>query len=63
MIWQVNAIDTAIARGGDQVVISKYGEENEYLGAQLPLVKNVIRLQLECTQTLYFHTLEKRLTF
>ncbi|MDY3196700.1 MAG: DHH family phosphoesterase [Paracholeplasma sp.] len=28
----VNAIDTAIARGGDQVVISKYGEENEYLG-------------------------------
>ena len=28
----VQAIDTAIARGGDQVVISKYGEENEYFG-------------------------------
>lgn len=28
----VNAIDTAVARGGDQVVISKYGEENEYIG-------------------------------
>ncbi len=28
----INAIDTAVARGGDQVVISRYGEENEYLG-------------------------------
>lgn len=28
----VQGIDTATARGGDQVVISKYGEENEYIG-------------------------------
>lgn len=28
----VNALDTAIARGGDQVVIAKYGEENKYIG-------------------------------
>ena len=28
----VQAIETAVARGGDQVVISKYGEENEYIG-------------------------------
>lgn len=28
----VTAIDTAIARGGDQVVISRHGDENEYIG-------------------------------
>lgn len=28
----ITAMDTAIARGGDQVVISKYGEENRYIG-------------------------------
>ena len=28
----VQGIDTATARGGDQVVLSKYGEENEYIG-------------------------------
>lgn len=28
----LNAIDTAMARGGDQVVIARYGEESEYIG-------------------------------
>lgn len=28
----LNAVDTAMARGGDQVVIARYGEENEYIG-------------------------------
>lgn len=28
----VNAIDLAMSRGGDQVVVSKYGEEHQYFG-------------------------------
>ena len=28
----LNAIDTAMARGGDQVVIARYGEESEFIG-------------------------------
>lgn len=28
----LNAIDTAMARGGDQVVIARHGEESEYIG-------------------------------
>lgn len=28
----LNAIDTAMARGGNQVVIARYGEESEYIG-------------------------------
>ncbi len=28
----LNALDTAMARGGDQVVIARYGEESEYIG-------------------------------
>ncbi len=28
----LNALDTALARGGDQVVIARYGEESEYIG-------------------------------
>lgn len=55
----VNAIDTAIARGGDQVVISKYGEENEYLGgataASEKRNKTAIRMH---TDTLFTHIRE-----
>ncbi|HKM02467.1 MAG TPA: DHH family phosphoesterase [Bacilli bacterium] len=55
----VNAIDTAIARGGDQVVISKYGEENEYLGgttaASEKRNKTSIRMH---TDTLFSHIRE-----
>lgn len=55
----VQAIDTAIARGGDQVVISKYGEENEYFGGASIGAERRNRTSIRLkTDTLFSHVRE-----
>lgn len=55
----VQAIDTAIARGGDQVVISKYGEENEYYGGASIGAERRNRTSIRLkTDTLFSHVRE-----
>lgn len=57
----LNAIDTAMARGGDQAVIARYGEESEYIGGATSQVekrnKTAVRLYAD---TIFRHIREAK---
>lgn len=57
----LNALDTAMARGGDQVVIARHGEENEYFGGTSSLAEKRNRATIRLyTDTIFRHIREAK---